>query len=69
MPYPGGQKQLRAIFLSIRRKRGEKAAKAWAHKAQREGYMPVAKDKKKKRLGDRMVEQRKRGRSSARKAA
>jgi hypothetical protein len=49
MPYPGGRKQLTAIFLSIKRKKGEAAAKDWYHKAQREGYAPVAKDDKKKR--------------------
>lgn len=56
MPYPGGEKQLRAIFLSIRRKKGEKAARDWRRKVSAEGY-----GGKKKRLRDHMVEQRKRG--------
>jgi hypothetical protein len=46
VPYPGGGRQLTAVFLSIQRSKGTDAAKAWYRKAQREGYAPVAKDDK-----------------------
>lgn len=48
MPYPGGRRQLTAIFLAIQKQKGTAAAKAWYHKAQREGY--VEKRDRNKRL-------------------
>lgn len=41
MPYPGGRKQLTAIFLSIQRAKGTDAAKRFYRRAQVEGYAPV----------------------------
>lgn len=55
MPYPGGRKQLTAIFLSIQRKKGTAAAKRFYKKAQSEGYAPTEK-KDRKRKHDHRAE-------------
>lgn len=53
MPYSGGEDQRQAIFLSIKRTKGLKAAKAWYEKHRGENFNAPAKRSLRKKHGAR----------------
>jgi hypothetical protein len=57
MPYSGGNDQRTAIFLSIKRKKGLKAAKAWYEKHRHENFDAPAKRQLRKTHGRRTQRQ------------